>query len=416
MGRPRRPRPRRQGSHEPIASPSRCRARDPAQQDALVPHHLGHHHRRRGGHRHGGHRRGRQSAGGRGVLLHGLEHPHRAFRQHHLGRRARRLWEDLKAIRSEATAIRYATPQLRTNAPVISEDQNWASSINGVSPEFFQIRDWPVSLGSGLNLSDIEGGTKVVVLGQTVVENLFGASADPVGQTVRIKKIPFQIVGVLARKGQSAMGQDSDDAVYMPYTTFQAKIQGGLQKFIPGSIMVSAASSDDLPRAQKQIGNLLRDRHHIGIGADDDFSIRNLTEMASAQQEGVNTLTTLLALIAAVSLLVGGIGIMNIMLVSVTERTREIGIRMAVGARPRDVLAQFLVEALTLSFFGGVLGVLAGVAVKELVAHYSGWPTLLRLDIIVIAVVFSGVVGVIFGLYPAYKASRLDPIDALRFE
>jgi putative ABC transport system permease protein len=325
-------------------------------------------------------------------------------------------WEDLKAIRAEASAVRYATPQLRANAPVISEDQNWATSINGVSPEFFQIRDWPVALGSGINQSDIEGGTKVVVLGQTVVENLFGGSADPVGQSVRIKKIPFQVVGVLARKGQSATGQDSDDAVYMPYTTFQAKIQGGLQKFIPGSIMVSAASSEALPRAQKQVGNLLRDRHHIGIGADDDFSIRNLTEMASAQQEGANTLTTLLALIAAVSLLVGGIGIMNIMLVSVTERTREIGIRMAVGARPRDVLAQFLVEALTLSFFGGVLGVLVGVTIKELVAHYSGWPTLLRPDIIVIAVVFSGLVGVIFGLYPALKASRLDPIDALRFE
>jgi putative ABC transport system permease protein len=325
-------------------------------------------------------------------------------------------WEDLKAIQAEASAVRYASPQLRSNAPVISEDQNWATSINGVSPEYFLIRDWAIRLGTGINQSDIEGGTKVVVLGQTVVENLFGASADPVGQSVRIKKIPFQVVGVLARKGQSPMGQDYDDAVYMPYTTFQSKIQGGLQKFIPGSLMVSTASSADLPRAEKQIANLLRDRHHVGIGADDDFSIRNLTEMASAQQEGVNTLTTLLALIAAVSLLVGGIGIMNIMLVSVTERTREIGIRMAVGARPRDVLAQFLVEALTLSFFGGVIGVLTGVAAKTIVARATGWPTLLRPDIIVIAVVFSGLVGVIFGLYPAQKAARLDPIDALRFE
>jgi putative ABC transport system permease protein len=325
-------------------------------------------------------------------------------------------WDDLKAIRSEASAVRYATPQLRATAPVISEDQNWATSINGVSPEFFQIRDWAIRLGTNINQSDVEGGTKVVVLGQTVVENLFGPSADPVGQSVRIKKIPFQIVGVLARKGQSPMGQDYDDAAYLPYTTFQAKIQGGLQKFIAGSIMVSAASADDLPRAEKQIGNLLRDRHHIAIGVDDDFSIRNLTEMASAQQEGVNTLTTLLASIAAVSLLVGGIGIMNIMLVSVTERTREIGIRMAVGARPRDVLAQFLVEALTLSFFGGVIGVLLGVfGARELAAHF-GWPTLLRPDIIAIAVVFSGVVGVVFGLYPAQKAARLDPIDALRFE
>jgi putative ABC transport system permease protein len=325
-------------------------------------------------------------------------------------------WEDLKAIRTEASAVRYASPQLRTNAPVISEDQNWATSINGVSPDYFFIRDWPIALGTGMNQSDVEGGTKVVVLGMTVVENLFGPSADPVGQTVRVKKIPFQVVGVLARKGQSPMGQDYDDAVYMPYTTFQSKIQGGLQKFIAGSLMVSTASTDDLPRAEKQIGNLLRDRHHIAVGSDDDFSIRNLTEMASAQEEGVNTLTTLLASIAAVSLLVGGIGIMNIMLVSVTERTREIGIRMAVGARPRDVLAQFLVEALTLSFFGGLIGVGLGVlAARQLAAHF-GWPTLLRPDIIAIAVAFSGLVGVIFGLYPAQKAARLDPIDALRFE
>jgi putative ABC transport system permease protein len=325
-------------------------------------------------------------------------------------------WEDLKAIRTEANAVRYATPQLRANAPIISEDQNWATSINGISPEFFQIRDWSVSMGSNINLSDVEGGTKVVVMGQTVIDNLFGANADPIGQSVRIKKIPFQIVGVLARKGQSAVGQDMDDAVFMPYTTFQSKIQGGLQKYVSGSIMVGSANSEDVTRAQKQISNLLRDRHHIPIGGDDDFSIRNMSEMANAQQEGVNTLTTLLAAIAAVSLLVGGIGIMNIMLVSVTERTREIGIRMAVGARPRDVLAQFLVEALTLAFFGGVLGVLLGLFGAKWLASSFGWPILIRPDIIVIAVVFSGLVGVIFGLYPAQKAARLDPIDALRFE
>jgi putative ABC transport system permease protein len=249
-----------------------------------------------------------------------------------------------------------------------------------------------------------------------VVEKLYGPSADPVGQTVRIKNFPFQVVGVAARKGQSAMGQDQDDVAFMPYTTFQAKIQGGLQKFLPGIIMVSAASSEDVSRAEKQIANLLRDRHHIASAGEDDFSIRNMTEMATAQQEGVNTLTTLLASIAAVSLLVGGIGIMNIMLVSVTERTREIGIRMAVGARPRDVLAQFLVEALTLSFFGGVIGVLLGLFAANRLATSFGWPILVRPDVIVIAVVFSGVVGVVFGLYPAQKAARLDPIDALRFE
>jgi len=325
-------------------------------------------------------------------------------------------WDDLKAMRAESSAVRYAAPQLRSSASVISEDQNWGTSINGVSPEFFLIKDWPVASGSPISQSDIEGGTKVVVLGQTVAEKLYGPSADPVGQTVRIKNFPFQVVGVAARKGQSAMGQDQDDVVFMPYSTFQAKIQGGLQKFIPGIVMVSANSSEDVSRAEKQISNLLRDRHHIAIGGDDDFSIRNMTEMATAQQEGVNTFTNLLASIAAVSLLVGGIGIMNIMLVSVTERTREIGIRMAVGARPRDVLAQFLVEALTLSSFGGIIGVLLGIFGARWLAGVLGWPILVRVDIIVIAVIFSGVVGVIFGLYPAQKAARLDPIDALRFE
>ena len=325
-------------------------------------------------------------------------------------------WDDLKAIRTECSAVRYATPQLRGSASVISEDQNWGTTIYGISPEFFAIKDWPVANGTTISQSDIEGGTKVVVLGQTVVEKLYGPSADPVGQTVRIKNFPFQVIGVAERKGQSVTGQDQDDVAFMPYSTFQAKIQGGLQKFVPGMVMVSANSSDDTVRAERQMTNLLRDRHHVPIGGDDDFSIRNLTEMMTAQQEGLNTITSLLASIALVSLLVGGIGIMNIMLVSVTERTREIGIRMAVGARPRDVLAQFLVEALTLSCFGGIVGVLLGLLFANLLASHFSWPVLIRPDIIVIAVSFSGLVGVVFGLYPALKASRLDPIDALRFE
>ena len=325
-------------------------------------------------------------------------------------------WDDLKAISSEASAVRYASAQLRSSQQVISEDQNWATSINGVGPEYFPMRSWSAAMGTLITQSDVESGTKVVLLGQTVVDKLYGSNADPTGQTVRIKKIPFQIIGVLARKGQSAMGQDYDDGVFIPYTTFQAKIQGGLQKFIAGSIMIGAVSSDATARAQSQITSLLRDRHHIALGADDDFNIRNLTEMASAQQEGVKTLTTLLASIAAVSLIVGGIGIMNIMLVSVTERTREIGIRMAVGARPRDVLSQFLVEALALSIAGGIIGILLGLLAANRLAANFGWPILIRLDVILIAVGFSGLVGVVFGLYPAQKASRLDPIEALRYE
>jgi putative ABC transport system permease protein len=325
-------------------------------------------------------------------------------------------WDDLKAIKSEVSAVRYASALLRTTQQVISEDQNWATSINGVSPEYLLLRSWAMAHGTGLSQSDIEAGTKVAVLGQTVVEKLYGANADPVGQTVRIKNVPFQVIGVLARKGQSAVGQDYDDVVLIPQSTFSAKIQGGLQKFISGQIMVAAVSADATSRAQTQITNLLRDRHRIPVGADDDFSIRNLAEMANAQQEGVKTLTTLLASIALVSLLVGGIGIMNIMLVSVTERTREIGIRMAIGARPRDVLAQFLVEALALSIAGGIIGILLGLFGARMLATHFGWPVLVRMDVIAISVGFSGVVGVAFGLYPAQKAARLDPIEALRYE
>ena len=262
----------------------------------------------------------------------------------------------------------------------------------------------------------METGNKVIVLGQTVVDRLFGVNADAVGQSVRVRAIPFSIVGVLQRKGQSPMGQDYDDAAFIPVSTFQAKIQGGLQKYLAGSIVVSAVSADDTTRAQKQITGLLRDRHNSASSADDDFNIRNLAEMAAAQQQGTNTLTSLLAAIAVVSLLVGGIGIMNIMLVSVTERTREIGVRMAVGAKPWHILTQFLVEAISLSTMGGVVGVVLGSVVANALAKQLGWALVLRPDIVVVSVVFSAIVGVAFGLYPARKASQLDPIDALRYE
>jgi putative ABC transport system permease protein len=325
-------------------------------------------------------------------------------------------WDDMAAIQREVTSVKYTAPQLRSTAQVINEEQNWTTSVTGTTPEYFLIRSWPASSGALFSQADVDGATKTVVVGQTVVEKLYGANVDPVGQSVRIKNVPFQIVAVLARKGQSASGQDYDDAVFVPSSTFQAKIQGGLKQFLSGVILASATGADATARAERQITSLLRERHHLRKGSDDDFSIRNLSELANAQQEGTRTLTTLLASIAAVSLLVGGVGIMNIMLVSVTERTREIGLRMAVGARRSDILYQFLVESLTLSIAGGVVGIATGLAVAEELSSRFAWPLLIRPQVIVIAVGFSALVGVGFGLYPARKASRLDPIEALRFE
>ncbi len=325
-------------------------------------------------------------------------------------------WDDLAAIREEISSVKAAAPQLRSNQSIVGEETNWTTGVIGTTPEYFEIRSWPIALGAAFTESDVEGGAKVVVLGQTVVERLFGASADPVGQTVRIAGKPFEVVGVAAKKGQSAQGQDYDDTAFIPMTTFAQNIQSGLTKYISGQIYVAATSSDTTTRAQKDITSLLRDRHRIGPRAEDDFQIRNLAEIAGAQQEGTETMTTLLASVAAVSLLVGGIGIMNIMLVSVTERTREIGVRMAIGAKPRNILLQFLIEALALSMAGGLLGVALGVGVARYLAARFQWPMLIQPDVIGISVAFSAFVGIVFGLYPARKASRLDPIDALRFE
>ncbi len=325
-------------------------------------------------------------------------------------------WADLAAIQNpdEVPAVRWAAPQLQSRVQVLAEDQNWSTQVVGTTPTYFDIRSWPMARGARFTDSDAEGGTKVIVLGQTVVDNLFGKGADPVGQAVRVNNMPFTVVGVAAKKGQSPFGQDYDDTVWIPVRTFQAKIQGGLGNYIAGSIYISAAN--DTSRAEAQVSALLRERHHLAQGADDDFSIRNLAEIASAQQESTSTFTTLLASIAAVSLLVGGIGIMNIMLVSVTERTREIGIRMAVGAKPRHILSQFLVESMALAILGGVLGVGLGIWAAGKLAAQFDWPTVIRPDIVIIAVVFSAAVGIGFGLYPARKASRLDPIQALRYE
>jgi putative ABC transport system permease protein len=325
-------------------------------------------------------------------------------------------WDDLRAIRNEVSSVKAVSPQLRMNGQLLSEEGNWSSNIYGVSPEYFDIRSWHMALGERFSQTDVESSNKVIILGQTVVNKLFGEGTDPVGLSVRVRNIPFVVVAVMERKGQSAQGQDYDDAVFMPYSTFSSKLQGGLRKYLSGVVFIGAVSADMTGRAEKDVASLLRDRHNLQPGQPDDFSVRNLSEIAEAQQEGTRTLTTLLASIAAVSLLVGGIGIMNIMLVSVTERTREVGLRMAIGARRRDILAQFLTEALVLSAIGGLLGVGLGLLIAQQLAARFGWQTLLRPDIILISVVFSGLVGVVFGLYPARKAASLDPIEALRFE
>jgi len=325
-------------------------------------------------------------------------------------------WDDLAAIRKEAPAVRAVAPVLSTRITIVSDDANWTTMVAGSTPDYFDIRALAPARGSLFASSDNESGNKVVVVGQTVADKVFGAGVDPLGRIVRLRSVPFQIVGILQRKGQSPMGQDYDDVAIIPATTFQAKIQGSLGKYIPGILAVSAKTAKDTTRAQEQMAVILRDRHHLASDAEDDFSIRNLMEIASASQQGTKALTGLLAAIAIVSLVVGGIGIMNIMLVSVTERTKEIGLRMAVGAKPSHLLMQFLVEALALSTVGGVLGTAIGVFAARTLAIRLGWPFATRLDMILLAFGFSVVVGVAFGLYPARKAALLEPIDALRYE
>jgi len=325
-------------------------------------------------------------------------------------------WADLKAIQTEVPAVRYAAAELRTTAQVFSENANWTTSIEGTISAYLDIESWKIAQGAAFQQSDVEVGTKVSLIGQTVSDKLFGVGVNPVGRTIRIRNVPFEVIGLLAPRGQSNWGRDLDDVVIVPQTTFEARIQGGLQQYVRGAIMVQAVSNDATQRAEREIVALLRDRHHLTTDQDDDFSIRNLAEMQNARQQSTDTLTSLLASIAAVSLLVGGIGIMNIMLVSVTERTREIGLRMAVGARPRVILAQFLAEALALAVAGGIAGIGVGLFAAERLAVQFDWPIVTQPETIVLAVGFSGLVGVVFGLYPAHRASRLDPIEALRYE
>jgi putative ABC transport system permease protein len=325
-------------------------------------------------------------------------------------------WDDLTAIGTQLSAVKYAAPYLRSASSILSEDSNWSTQIIGTSPDWFAIRDWKTAQGALFSQLDVDGATKVIVLGRTVADQLFGTGVNPVGQQVRVRSVPFQVAGVLTSKGQSTFGQDMDDIAAIPFTTFRAKIQGGLKNYLQGQIVVGAAGPEYTTPAENQIRALLRDRHRLREGTDDDFQIRNLADAASAMDESMGAIAMLLKVFAAVSLLVGGIGIMNIMLVSVTERTREIGVRMAVGARGRDVLLQFLTEAMVLATLGGVVGVGAGIGIASLLGRLLGWSLLFRIDVIVLAVSVSGAIGIVFGAYPARRASRLDPIQALRFE
>ncbi len=322
---------------------------------------------------------------------------------------------DAEAIRKECPAVSEVAPVLNGVAQIVYGNQNWATGVIGTTPGMLIVRDWGLSSGRPFTEQDVKSATKVCLLGQTVVESLFG-STDPVGKIVRIKKIPFTVLGVLQSKGQSPGGQDQDDTVYVPVTTAQKKLFGTAFPGMIRIISVKAKSAEDLDAAEQQITELLKQRHRIGPRQENDFTVRNLTQMMEAAEESTKVMTILLGAIASVSLIVGGIGIMNIMLVSVTERTREIGIRMAVGAKTWDIRLQFIIEALTLSFIGGVIGIITGISVSEILSALFEWSTIVSPLSIVLAFGFSGLVGIFFGFYPAYKASLLDPIDALRYE
>ena len=322
------------------------------------------------------------------------------------------VYDDMKAILKEVPMVAEAAPGAGTSAQVVSDNQNWYTRVTGTEPQYFDIRNWSFAQGANFTQDDVSRATNVVVLGATVQQNLFG-SGDAVGQTVRIGTLPFQVVGVLTAKGQSGLGQDQDDGVYVPITTLQKKITG--QDWLQ-YIMASATSQPASYAAQGQITSLLRDRHRIRAGQDDDFTVRNLADVAQLADESSRVMTLLLASIAGVSLIVGGIGIMNIMLVSVTERTREIGIRISIGATESDVLRQFLSESVVLSLTGGIVGILMGVVSSITITKFLGWNILISPAAVAAAVVFSMAVGIFFGFYPARKAAMLDPIEALRFE
>lgn len=320
--------------------------------------------------------------------------------------------EDAKAIQEECPAIQMVTPVVNTSAQVVFQNQNWGTSVFGVDPDYQWIKNWPIEHGEFFTLQDVKAATKVCIIGKTVAEKLFGEQ-DPVGQVIRVKRIPFRVVGLLTPKGQTAFGQDQDDTIIVPYTTAQRRL---LEITYLTMVMASAISMDLMADAQEQIRDLLKHRHQIKRGEDDDFTVRNLADITEVFSTITGVLTLLLGSIASISLVVGGIGIMNIMLVSITERTREIGIRMSVGAKPKDILLQFLLEAVLLSLIGGGIGVFLGIGLTSAITYFTGWLFPISLNAILVAFLFSASVGIFFGLYPARKASRMNPIDALRYE
>lgn len=329
--------------------------------------------------------------------------------------------DDSNAIAREVETVLLSAPSLRGSGQVVAGSANWSTSFFGITNDYLEAREWPISAGRTFESAEHGGSAKVAIIGLTAAEKLFGEGVDPVsivGQTIRVKKVPLVIVGVLDKKGQNSLGQDQDDVLMVPLSTARNRLLGSAQGKLRrvGSISIKVKDGMSMSDAEEGIKDLLRQRHKIAQGADDDFTVRNLTEILATQQENQKAFTYLLAAIAGVSLLVGGIGIMNIMLVSVTERTKEIGLRMAVGARPSDILRQFLAEASLLSLLGGFIGLIIGVAASFAVAYFAQWPTAVSVNAIIMAVVFSGAVGLFFGFYPAKKASQLTPIEALRHD
>jgi putative ABC transport system permease protein len=323
--------------------------------------------------------------------------------------------DDAKAIETEIPGVRYVSPSISGVAQVVYGNQNWSTIIQGTAPEMLEIRGWSLSSGRSFTEQELGGAAKVCVLGQTVVDNLFGG-IEPIGQIVRIKKIPFMVIGVLSPKGQTTWGQDQDDLIFVPLTTGQKQLFGQTFPGMVRNIAVQAWGPEEIKQVETQINQLLRQRHRIQPNQDNDFSVRNLTELMSSAEQSADVMSLLLGAIASISLIVGGIGIMNIMLVSVTERTREIGIRIAVGAKGRDILLQFLIESLVLSLLGGIIGIGIGILGTVVLSSFTQWPTLFSIQAILLAFLFSGSVGVFFGFYPARKASLLNPIEALRYE